>query len=140
MSKILIVDDEIHIRLSLQRSLKELTKKGVELLFASNGEEALTVINENLPNLVFLDIMMPKKDGYEVCRIVKKDLKFDNIYIIMLSAKGQETDKKLGLEVGANMYITKPYKPEEIKQIAKKVLNIILFYRSSLLVSPVSLS
>jgi len=124
MSKILIVDDEIHIRLSLQRSLKELTKKGVELLFASNGEEALTVINENLPNLVFLDIMMPKKDGYEVCRIVKKELKFDNIYIIMLSAKGQETDKKLGLEVGANMYITKPYKPEEIKQIAKKVLNI----------------
>lgn len=124
MSKILIVDDEIHIRLSLQRSLKELTKKGVELLFASNGEEAIGVIKEAMPNLVFLDIMMPKKDGYEVCRIVKKELKFDNIYIIMLSAKGQETDRKMGLEVGADMYITKPYKPEEIKKIAKEVLKI----------------
>ncbi|MBF0472385.1 MAG: response regulator [Nitrospirae bacterium] len=125
MSKILIVDDEIHIRLSLQRSLKELTKKGVELLFASNGDEALEVIKSSMPDLIFLDIMMPKKDGYEVCRITKKELKFNNIYIIMLSAKGQETDKKMGIDAGADMYVTKPYKPEEIKKIAKDVLKIV---------------
>lgn len=124
MSKILIVDDEIHIRLSIQRSLKELTKKGVEFLIASNGEEALQVIKETMPNIVFLDIMMPKKDGYEVCRTIKKELKLDNIYIILLSAKGQETDKKIGIEAGADMYITKPYKPEELKKIAKEILKI----------------
>jgi len=74
MSKILIVDDELHIRLLLQQTLEEFEEEGVELLTAENGEEALQILQEEKPGLVFLDVMMPKINGFEVCKVVKNDL------------------------------------------------------------------
>ncbi len=122
--KILIVDDEVHIRALLEQTLEDLEDEGVELLFAKDGEEGLHVIKEEKPDLIFLDIMMPKKNGYEVCQEIKKDPAFKNSYIIMLTAKGQASDKARGSEVQADEYITKPFNPDEILQKAADVLKI----------------
>ena len=85
--KILIVDDEDHLRMLIEQTLEELEDEGVELLTAANGEEALDLIIEEKPNLVFLDVMMPKMNGIEVCRKVKQELKLNDIFIIILTAK-----------------------------------------------------
>ncbi len=123
MSKILIVDDELHIRLLLQQTLEELEDEGVRLLTADNGEKALQKIKEEKPKLVFLDVMMPKINGFEVCKTVKNDLGMKDVYIVMLTAKGQEFDKRKGKEVGADIYITKPFNPDEIVKKAREVLG-----------------
>jgi len=123
ISKILIADDEPHIRLLLGRILEEFEDRGVEVLTANDGSEALEIIEKEQPGLIFLDVMMPKIDGFEVCRKVKSDLGLGNIFIVMLTAKGQETDKKQGLEVGANTYITKPFDPDKIMQIVEQLLK-----------------
>lgn len=120
---ILIVDDEPHIRILLEQTLEELENEGVELLIATNGEEALEIIQEEKPNLVFLDVMMPKMNGFEICKAVKNDLGLQDVYIIMLTAKGQEFDKQKGVEVGANLYMTKPFDPDEILEKAIAVLS-----------------
>jgi DNA-binding response OmpR family regulator len=125
MAKILIVDDEAHIRLLLQQTLEDLEDENdVELLVAENGEEALEMIQSEQPGLVFLDVMMPKKNGFEVCETVKKKLGMNDVYIILLTAKGQEFDKHKGQEVGANLYMTKPFNPEEILERAKEILGL----------------
>ncbi len=124
--KILIVDDEPHIRLLLEQTLEELEDEGVELLTATNGEEALEIIQDEQPQLVFLDVMMPKLNGFEVCQTVKNELKLAGIYIIMLTAKGQEFDKQKGSEVGADLYMTKPFDPDEILEKSVEVLGISL--------------
>lgn len=124
--KILIVDDEPHIRLLLEQTLEELEDEGVELLTATNGEEALEMIQEEQPQLVFLDVMMPKLNGFEVCQTVKHELSLAGIYIIMLTAKGQEFDKQKGAEVGADLYMTKPFDPDEILEKSVEVLGISL--------------
>ena len=123
ISKILIADDEPHIRLLLGRILEEFEDRGVEVLTANDGAQALEIIEKEQPGLIFLDVMMPKIDGFEVCRKVKSDLGLENIFIVMLTAKGQETDKKQGLEVGANTYITKPFDPDKIMQIVEQLLK-----------------
>jgi DNA-binding response OmpR family regulator len=120
---ILIVDDEPHIRILISQTLEELEDEGVELLTANNGEEALEIIQEEKPNLVFLDVMMPKLNGFEVCQKVKNELNMPDIYIIMLTAKGQEFDKQKGNEVGADLYMTKPFDPDEILAKAIEVLG-----------------
>src|SRR5678809_374369 len=102
--KILIVDDEAHIRMLIEQTLEELEDEGVEFLSAENGEAALEIIQDEKPNLVFLDVMMPKMNGMEVCRRVKKDLGMSNVFIILLTAKGQELDRQKGLDVGADVY------------------------------------
>ena len=122
--KILIVDDEDHLRMLIEQTLEELEDEGVELLRAKNGEEALEMIIEERPNLVFLDVMMPKMNGIEVCRKVKQELKFHDIFIIILTAKGQELDKQKGKEVDADIYMTKPFDPDELLEKAREVLNI----------------
>lgn len=122
--KILIVDDEAHIRMLLEQTLEELEDDGVELITAKNGEEALELIKTEQPQLVFLDVMMPKMSGYEVCNAVRKDLLVNNIYIILLTAKGQEIDRQKGEEVGADCYITKPFDPDEILQKSQDILNL----------------
>lgn len=122
--KILIVDDEPHIRLLLEQTLEELEDEGVELLTASNGEEALAIIQEEKPELVFLDVMMPKMNGYDVCKAVKNDAELQDIYIVMLTAKGQEIDRQKGDVVGANVYMTKPFDPDEILEKSQAVLGI----------------
>jgi two-component system, OmpR family, alkaline phosphatase synthesis response regulator PhoP len=122
--KILIVDDEAHIRSLIEQTLEELEDEGVEFLTAENGEQALEIIQTENPRLVFLDVMMPKMNGMEVCRRVKKELLIENIFIVLLTAKGQELDRLKGQEVGADVYMTKPFDPEVILTKAKEVLQI----------------
>ncbi|NDV25041.1 response regulator transcription factor [Desulfovibrio sp. JC010] len=123
--KILVVDDEVHIRMLLEQTLEELEDDyDVELLTAENGEEGLDTIREERPELVFLDIMMPYMNGYEVCQAVREDSNLSNVNIILLTAKGQEADRKHGLELGAERYMTKPFDPDEILEVAKSILNI----------------
>jgi len=122
--KILIVDDEDHLRMLIEQTLEELEDDGVELMTATNGEEALDLIVNEKPNLVFLDVMMPKMNGIEVCRKVKQELKLNDVFIIILTAKGQELDKQKGKDVDADIYMTKPFDPDELLEKAKEVLDI----------------
>ena len=123
MPCILIVDDEAHIRLLIAQTLEELEEEGVEILTAENGEEALEIIRSEKPRLVFLDVMMPKMNGFDVCRQVKTELGMRDVYVIMLTAKGQEYDKHRGEEVGANLYMTKPFDPDELLARAREALG-----------------
>jgi two-component system alkaline phosphatase synthesis response regulator PhoP len=122
--KLLIVDDEAHIRMLIEQTLEELEDNNVEFLSADNGEKALEIISSERPDLVFLDVMMPKMNGMEVCRRVKKELDLSDVYIILLTAKGQELDRQKGHEVGADLYMTKPFDPEILLKKAKEVLSI----------------
>ena len=122
--KLLIVDDEPHIRMLLQQTLEELEDEDVSFYTAENGEEALEIIKTENPQLVFLDVMMPKMNGMEVCRTVKKELGMDKIFIVLLTAKGQELDRQKGIEVGANLYMTKPFDFEVILNKAREVLGL----------------
>ena len=122
--KILIVDDEPHIRMLIEQTLEELEDEGVEFLTAENGEQALQIISTERPALVFLDVMMPKMNGMEVCRRVKKELALDDVYIVLLTAKGQEVDRMKGQEVGADIYMTKPFDPETLLTKARTVLGL----------------
>ena len=122
--KILIVDDEPHIRMLIGQTLEELEDDGVEFFTAENGEIALEIIESERPQLVFLDVMMPKMNGMEVCRRVKKDLSLHDVFIILLTAKGQEIDRMKGQEVGADVYMTKPFDPEAILSKAREVLSL----------------
>ncbi len=124
MSKILIVDDEPHIRILLEQTLEELEDEGVELLVAVNGEEALEVIKNERPRLVFLDVMMPKMNGFDVCHTIKNQLGINDIYIVLLTAKGQEFDKQKGIEAGADIYMTKPFNPDEIVEKAREIMGL----------------
>jgi len=124
--KILITDDEPHIRMLLEQTLEELEDYDVEFFLAENGEIALEIIEEEHPGLVLLDVMMPKMNGFDVCRTVKQEWGMDDVYITLLTAKGQEYDKEKGKEVGADLYITKPFNPDEIMALAVKVLGIEL--------------
>jgi len=126
LPKILIVDDEPRIRLLLQQTLEDFEDMGVEILTAGNGREALEVIRTERPWLVYLDAMMPEMNGYDVCNEVKNELSLRNIYIVMLTAKGQEVDKRKGAEVGADMYMTKPFDPDAIVVKTTAVLGIKL--------------
>lgn len=124
MSTILIVDDEAHIRMLIQQTLEELEDEGVELLTAANGEEALAAIEVSKPSLVFLDVMMPKVSGFDVCRRTKIDLGLSGVYIVLLTAKGQEFDRQKGYESGADLYMTKPFDPDALLAKAREVLGL----------------
>ena len=108
----------------IEQTLEELEDDGVEFLTAENGEIALEIIQQENPQLVFLDVMMPKMNGMEVCKRVKKDLGLDQVYIVLLTAKGQELDRQKGQEVGADVYMTKPFDPEVILNKAREVLGL----------------
>jgi DNA-binding response OmpR family regulator len=122
--KILIVDDEPHLRMLIQQTLEELEDEGVEILTAANGDEALQTIRDEQPNLVFLDVMMPKKNGFDVCQAVKHEMGLSHIHIILLTAKGQEFDRQRGQEVGADLYMTKPFDPDALMAKARAVLGL----------------
>lgn len=122
--KILIIDDEAHIRRLLERTLMYLEDDDVDLLTAQDGAEGLALILEEQPDLVFLDVMMPKMNGFEVCQTVKQTPAVESIYIVMLTAKGQEFDKTKGEAVGADVYMTKPFDPDEIEALAERVLGL----------------
>ncbi|MDW3651183.1 MAG: response regulator [Bacteroidia bacterium] len=122
--RLLIVDDEPHIRMLLEQTLEDLEDEGVELLQAVNGQEALDIIQDKQPQLVFLDVMMPLLNGIEVCQTVKQKWGMEEVYIVLLTAKGQEMDRKEGLEVGADLYMTKPFDPDALLSIAEDVMGI----------------
>lgn len=124
MPKILIADDEPHIRLLLEQTLEELEDEGVKLIIVNNGEDALEAIKTEKPEFVFLDVMMPKMNGFDVCHAVKNDLGMKDVYIVILTAKGQEFDKQRGSDVGADIYMTKPFNPDEIVEKAREVLGM----------------
>jgi DNA-binding response OmpR family regulator len=118
--KILIADDEPYILRSLSFVLK---KEGFDVEIACNGEEALEKTQQFNPKILFLDVMMPIKDGYKVCKKLKSNPETKDIYIIMLTAKGQIIDKEKGLTIGADEYITKPFAPREIVDKVKKIME-----------------
>ena len=122
--KILIVDDEAHIRLLIEQTLEDLMDEGVEILTAENGQAALEVILAERPSLVFLDVMMPQMSGFDVCKTVKQELLMEDVYIVMLTAKGQEFDKQKGESVGVNTYMTKPFDPDALLEKAEAVLGL----------------
>jgi DNA-binding response OmpR family regulator len=125
VKKVLIVDDEPNILILMEQALEKLEDEDdVELLTARDGLEALNIIKKEKPDLVFLDVMMPKMSGLEVCNTVKNELGMENVYIIMLTAKGQEYDKQSGMAVGANLYMTKPFRPKEVLVKAREVLGL----------------
>ena len=118
--RILVADDEPHIRQILRFTLE---RAGYQVFTAADGEEALVRANEIKPSLVLLDVMMPKIDGYEVCRKMRQDFSLNQIPVIMLSARGDQRDRVAGLEGGANDYLVKPYSNEELLLRVKNVLE-----------------
>jgi DNA-binding response OmpR family regulator len=124
MPAVLIVDDEHHIRLLIEQTLEELEDEDVELLTAADGEEALDVVRNHKPALVFLDVMMPKRNGYEVCRTIKQDWAMTDVTVILLTAKGQADDRSEGLAAGADDYLTKPFDPDDLLARARSILGL----------------
>lgn len=124
MPTILIVDDEQHIRLLIEQTLEDLEDEGVELQTASDGEMALDVVRNHHPELVFLDVMMPRLDGFAVCRAIKGDLGLAGTTVVMLTAKGQAYDRAEGLAAGADRYLTKPFDPDELLDLARAALGL----------------
>ena len=126
MKKILIVDDEEKVRKLVEVTL---SVGDLEILHASSGDEALNVARKTRPDIILLDIMMPGRlDGFDVCRVLKKDPDTKDIYIIMLTAKGQQADKQRGLASGANDYFVKPFSPMELMDKIDKVLADVYHY------------
>lgn len=111
MAKILVVDDE---ELILELLRFNLEKEGYQVCVAKTGQEALERVEKELPDLLVLDVMLPGMDGLEVCRVLRLNPRFQQIPIIMLTAKGEEIDTVLGLELGADDYMTKPFSPREL--------------------------
>jgi len=124
MPTVLIADDEQHIRLLIEQTLEELEDAGVELQTASDGETALDIVRNQRPGLVFLDVMMPKLNGFEVCRAIKADPALAGTTVVMLTAKGQAYDREEGLASGADRYLTKPFDPDELLDVARAALGI----------------
>ncbi len=121
---ILIVDDEAYMRRLIEQTLEDLEDLGVELITADNGERAIELAQEESPQLIFLDVMIPKLNGFEVCRKIKQELKMGETTIAMLTAKGQEYDLMEAQAAGADLYITKPFDPDELYSLAKRVLKV----------------
>jgi DNA-binding response OmpR family regulator len=115
--RILIADDEPNIVVSLEFLMRQ---KGYEVKVATNGEDALAAVGEFAPNLILLDVMMPRLSGYDVCQKVRENPAWAGIRIIMLSAKGRDVEVNKGLAVGADAYVTKPFSTKDlIEQVAR---------------------
>ncbi len=117
---ILVVEDEPNIVLSLQFLMK---KAGFEVRVARDGVEALAAVEERAPDLMLLDVMIPKRDGYDVCQTVRANPEWQGIYIIMLTAKGREVDREKGIALGANDYVTKPFSTRDLTEKVKQLLG-----------------
>ncbi|OPJ59098.1 response regulator transcription factor [Clostridium oryzae] len=118
--KILVVDDEEHIVELIKFNLQN---NGYNVLTASNGIDALKIAKSQVPQLVLLDLMLPGMDGYDVCKEIRKDMNISNTPIIMITARSEELDKILGLELGADDYVTKPFSVRELVARVKAVLR-----------------
>lgn len=120
MHRILIVDDEPNIVLALELLMK---KEGFEVHTVDDGEKAFHAVRELRPDLVLLDIMMPKMDGYEVCQRIRSDASLKSVRIVMLTAKGRDVEKEKGLALGVDAYITKPFSTREVVAKVKELLT-----------------
>jgi len=118
--RILVVDDEPGIQATLRARLEA---SGFEVLLASDGEAGLQRAREEKPDLILLDLMLPKRDGYSVCRLLKFDNRFQHIPIIMLTARAQERDRVLGEKTGADAYITKPFDAPHLLETIRRLLD-----------------
>ena len=118
--KLLVDDDEPNIVISLEYLMK---REGYDVLVATDGNQALEAIQREQPALVLLDVMMPGKTGFEVCQAVRADPALDGVRILMLTAKGRETDVSKGLALGANAYMTKPFSTRELVQKVAELLE-----------------
>ncbi len=118
--KILIADDEANIVISLEFLMK---REGFEVLVANDGDEAVRRIRAERPDLVLLDVMMPKKSGFEVCQEVKADPALQGVRILMLTAKGRDTEVAKGLALGADAYMTKPFSTRELVDRVRSLLE-----------------
>jgi len=118
--KILIVEDEESL-LKLESIL--LTSKGYEVTGAKSGREALEILKTEMPDLILLDIMLPEMDGFEVCRLIRSDMRTRHIPVVMLTAKKSREDMERGEQVGANWYITKPFKSSMVTETVKRFLE-----------------
>jgi DNA-binding response OmpR family regulator len=119
-TKILIADDEPNILISLEFLMK---REGYEVHLARDGQEALELVRRERPRLVLLDVMMPKKTGFEVCQEVRNDDDIRSTLILMLTAKGRETDVVKGLALGADAYMTKPFSTRDLVQKVREMLE-----------------
>lgn len=116
---VLVVDDEPFIC----RSLSFVLRKGnFHVVEARNGEEALAAVRQHHPDLVFMDVMMPKLNGFDVCAAIKQDPELKRTHVILLTAKGQDSDREVGLQAGADEYMTKPFSPTKILERAREIL------------------
>lgn len=119
--KVLIVDDEPNIVISLEFLMK---REGFEVSIARDGEEALRKVEESVPDLILLDVMMPKKSGFEVCQQLRADPAYAGLKIIMLTAKGRDTEVTKGLDLGADAYMTKPFSTKDLAAQVRSLLGI----------------
>lgn len=119
-ARILLVDDEPSI---VKMVGKRLEVEGFEVTVAMDGQEALKAAQTQAPELIILDLMLPKLNGYEVCMVLKEDLRFQKIPVIMFTAKAQEQDEKLGLACGADAYLRKPFKAQELIDQIRTLLH-----------------
>lgn len=117
--KILVADDEPNIVAALEFLLQ---RNGFEVMVARNGEEALQLVERAAPDLVLLDVMMPVRSGYEVCRRIRERPEWSRIKIVMLSAKGRDAEVNKGLALGADLYITKPFSTRDLVDKVKGLL------------------
>jgi two-component system alkaline phosphatase synthesis response regulator PhoP len=117
---ILVVDDEPYVQRALSFVLR---KEGFNVGVASNGEEALEKAREIKPRIIFLDLIMPRMNGFDTCRTLKKDDELKNIHVIILTAKGQEVDRDRGMKEGADDYITKPFSPKEVVDMVRAIMG-----------------
>jgi two-component system, OmpR family, alkaline phosphatase synthesis response regulator PhoP len=123
MHKILIVDDDPLIRLLLEEILSDVKIHDIRIFSADNGHTATEIIQREKPQIVFLDVMLPGINGFEVCNMIKNTLRMNDIYVIMLTAKGQEMDKQKAKDSGADYYITKPFTIQDVIRKVKEVLG-----------------
>jgi DNA-binding response OmpR family regulator len=119
-NKILIVDDEPNIVLSLEFLMKQ---AGFQVSTAADGEAGLEAVAAESPDLILLDVMMPRKNGYEVCQTIRENPAWQHIRIIMLTAKGREVEKEKGLALGADDYVTKPFSTQEVVEKVQSLLR-----------------
>lgn len=118
--KILVADDEPHVLRSIEYTL---ARAGYQVLTAIDGEEALIKIREEMPDLVFLDIQMPRIDGNTVCRKLREDKATRHLHVVVITAKGQESERLFSMECGANEFITKPFSPREVRERVREILG-----------------
>lgn len=118
--RILIVDDEPNIVISLEFLMK---REGFEVIVAADGDAALQAVAQHVPDLVLLDIMLPRKDGFEVCQTIRANPAWQAIKVIMLTAKGRDTEMAKGVAVGADAYLTKPFSNKDLLEQVNQLLN-----------------